>query len=193
MHRRIAELCSFIEGERAGVRAALAEMPPEWLERRPGPGEWTAAEVVDHLARVEQGVARIVERRVERALAEGLLSPETDEGSVLDRLAHADVAGDHRAVAPEIVRPAADTGAADALSALEGSRAALHAALTAADGYALGQIVQPHPVLGELDLYQWVLFVGLHERRHCRQLRAIARQLGTPPGASRPEGLDARD
>jgi hypothetical protein len=32
-------------------------------------------------------------------------------------------------------------------------------------------------VLGEIDLYQWILFVGQHEKRHLSQLEEIAEQL----------------
>ena len=36
---------------------------------------------------------------------------------------------------------------------------------------------QEHHVFGELDLYQWVLFAGFHERRHTEQLREVAAAL----------------
>jgi hypothetical protein len=42
---------------------------------------------------------------------------------------------------------------------------------------ALGDITVPHPVLGPLNLYQWVLFVGGHESRHAIQIREIAQAL----------------
>lgn len=46
----------------------------------------------------------------------------------------------------------------------------LRAALAEADGLALGTITHVHPVLGEIDLYQWILFVGQHEERHIGQI-----------------------
>lgn len=173
MHPRIAELVSFIDIERQGVEAALDAVPERWRQRRQSPGSWTAAEVVDHLARVEQGVARVVAHRTAKARAAGL-GAETSEESVLARLDHEAIGGAGRRTAPEIVRPTADADADEALTALRRSRAELRGVLAEADGLALGEIVHTHVALGELDLYQWVLFVGLHERRHTRQLRAIA-------------------
>lgn len=173
MHPRIAELVSFIDVEREGVEEALEAVPPQWRERRQSPEAWTAAEVIDHLARVESGVARVVARRSAKAREAGV-GAETSETSVLDRLDHDQISGTRKLMAPEIVRPAPGVGAVEAITALREAREALRASLEAADGLALGEIFQAHAALGELDLYQWVLFVGLHERRHARQLRAIA-------------------
>ncbi len=39
-----------------------------------------------------------------------------------------------------------------------------------ADGLSLGEIKHTHPVLGELDLYQWLIFLGQHESRHKKQI-----------------------
>ncbi|MHB1223108.1 MAG: DinB family protein [Gemmatimonadaceae bacterium] len=173
MHPRIAELVSFIEGERRGVESALAAVPEPWRQRRPSAGSWSAAEVVDHLARVEQGVARVVERRTAGALEAGL-GAETSVESVLGTLDHEKIAGPGKLTAPELVRPDPDVDAAGAVAALAESRMLLRSALLEADGLALGEVTQTDPLLGELNLYQWVLFVGLHERRHLRQLRALA-------------------
>ena len=93
---------------------------------------------------------------------------------MLGALDHEKIGGAGKLVAPEAVRPTPDAGADEATTALREARAALTASLLAADGLALGEIVHTHPALGDLDLYQWVLFVGLHDRRHARQIRAIA-------------------
>ncbi len=42
-----------------------------------------------------------------------------------------------------------------------------------ADGLALGNFSYPHPMFGPLDLYQWLVFVGLHESRHACQIREL--------------------
>jgi len=58
----------------------------------------------------------------------------------------------------------------EALEGLESSREALRAAAGAASGLSLGEIKHTHPILGELDLYQWLIFVGQHEGRHKKQI-----------------------
>jgi hypothetical protein len=69
------------------------------------------------------------------------------------------------------------------LAALAESRRELLSALDLADGLALGQISFPHPLIGPLDLYQWVLFVGQHEARHAAQIEEIAGTIGFKPVA----------
>jgi hypothetical protein len=38
----------------------------------------------------------------------------------------------------------------------------------------------PHPFMGDLDCYQWLLFVGLHCERHVRQLEEVKADAGFP-------------
>jgi hypothetical protein len=75
-------------------------------------------------------------------------------------------------------RPPAPGRPSRRASGSRASRAELHDAIRAADGLALGSIRQTHARLGELDLYQWILFVGEHEARHVQQAAEIAEQLG---------------
>jgi len=55
------------------------------------------------------------------------------------------------------------------------------AAMESGDGLALGEIRHTHPRFGELDLYQWCLFVAEHEKRHVTQLRGVVAQLAPAP------------
>jgi len=52
------------------------------------------------------------------------------------------------------------------------------------DGLALGEVIQPHLVLGPINIYQWLLFVGSHEARHTAQVREIAAQLNATNAAA---------
>ncbi|HEY0972284.1 MAG TPA: DinB family protein [Gemmatimonadales bacterium] len=174
MHPRLSELLSHLDSERDALERTVAEVPPDQRDRRPAPDTWSVAEVLDHLARVESGVARLVAKLTARAREAGL-EPETATTSVLGALDGRGIAEPTaKRDAPEIVRPRPDVTAVDAERELRGTRAALREALAAADGLALGEIRAAHAALGELDLYQWVLFVAQHERRHATQLRSIA-------------------
>jgi len=73
-------------------------------------------------------------------------------------------------VAPEVVRPAPGVHAADAEAGLRASRAALDQVLASASGFALGDVKARHVAFGEIDFYQWLLFIAEHEQRHLRQL-----------------------
>jgi hypothetical protein len=71
---------------------------------------------------------------------------------------------------PATVQPRANADPKEALEGLDTSRQSLRAAAIAADGLALGEIKHTHPLLGELDLYQWLIFLGQHEARHKKQI-----------------------
>ena len=51
----------------------------------------------------------------------------------------------------------------------------MRAAVATADGLALGNIKHNHPLLGELDLYEWLVFLGEHEARHKKQIERTLR------------------
>jgi hypothetical protein len=61
---------------------------------------------------------------------------------------------------------------------LEGTRTAFRDAVIQGDGLALGDISHPHPALGPLTLYEWIVFVGGHEIRHAEQIKEIGSELG---------------
>ena len=84
---------------------------------------------------------------------------------------------DRKLVAPELVSQTENPDRETAERMLAESRAALDAAIASGDGLALGSIRHTHLRFGELDLYQWLLFVAEHEKRHTIQLREVARQL----------------
>jgi hypothetical protein len=46
--------------------------------------------------------------------------------------------------------------------------------------YDLTHLKYPHPLLGELDMYQWILIAGGHEGRHIAQIGRIKAAAGFP-------------
>jgi uncharacterized damage-inducible protein DinB len=179
MHPRLEEVLSYLDSERAALADAVSLVPAELRDQPPGSDRWSVAQVLQHLAIIEKRIAMSVTKWVGDARAGGL-GPETETSSVLNSLDLALIADrSKRHDAPEQVRPAGDLDAASAWAALEKTRAALRAGVLPGDGLALSEVIQPHPVLGPINLYQWLLFVGAHEARHTGQVREIAAELST--------------
>jgi uncharacterized damage-inducible protein DinB len=177
MHPRLTELVDFVDTQRAALLAAASAIPPERWSERPAAGRWSVAEVFEHLHRVEHGCARVIAKRAVEARAAGHPA-ETACGSVLDALDGYRIADRSNPLqVPDRVAPTGGWTRGQALEALAGSRAELHDAVRSADGLALGSIRHQHPRLGEIDLYQWILFVGQHETRHRSQVTEVAEQL----------------
>ncbi len=135
-------------------------------------------ELLEHLYRVEHGCARVIGKAALEARAAGHPA-ETEESSVLGRLDFVGLRDRSRRIqVPERVAPTGSWAPEEALEKLAASRAELHDAIRTAEGMALGSIHQTHARLGELDLYNWILFIAEHEARHAQQAAEIAEQLG---------------
>lgn len=177
MHPRIEEVLNYLDIERTALREAVELVPPALRDQSPGTDRWSLAQVLQHLVMIEKRIGRGMTKWVADARTGGT-GPETETSSVMNTLPLQAIADRSQPrSAPEEFRPQADTDAGSAWAALERSREALRAAILAGDGLALGEVVQPHPVLGPINLYQWVLFVGSHEARHTAQVREIAAEL----------------
>ena len=173
MHPRLSEVAQYCEAQRGELLAAADTLPEAQWTVQPADGQWSVSDVLEHLHRVERGSARLIGKLAIEVRAAGH-PQELDASSVLDSLSFARLTDrSTRVEAPERVRPEGGWTRTAALSAIAGSRAELHQAFAAADGLALGSLRHPHPRLGEIDLYQWILFIGQHEARHAMQLTEI--------------------
>jgi DinB superfamily len=168
MNRRLAEISDFLDGRRAEVYAVTEGIPAERLERIPAGGGWTAAQVLEHLALAESKTSQYLAARLAKAIAAGL--PHEQEESPI--LAAADgIASVGLLNAPEAVIPAPVVTASTAMAGLRASHEEMRALLQSADGWALAAVQTRHPLFGPLNMYQSLLLIGHHDRRHLPQIR----------------------
>jgi hypothetical protein len=186
MHPRSEEVLNYLDQTRAELRAAVDSIPPSARSTRPAADQWSAAQILDHLAITQSRVAAGVSKWIAEAQANGL-APENSTTSVLNTIPVERILDRSQKVqAPEAIVPRADVDAETAWFEFEQARERLRAAFLSGDGLALEQVIQPHPVLGPINMYQWVMFNGSHEARHTLQIREIAGSLNsaavrTPP------------
>ena len=163
--------------ERRLLRERIASTPAELHARRPSPARWSIAEVVEHLARIEGGVTKMLRHfgatapgaDVPRPAAVARATPELGR-----RIRNRGT----RIEAPERVQPGGSLDLPAALAQLEAAREAMLDAFAAADRESLDVYTYPHPVFGPLTLRSWVSVTADHEARHSAQIEEIARQLG---------------
>jgi hypothetical protein len=145
--------------------------------RRPAPERWSVAEVVEHLALVEARIAGALAEPLARAAA-GEVGPELETTPVVPTL---DVTGlldrTRPLVASGASQPREGVDLEAAWAKLDEQREGVRRAVMAAEGRAIGEMKMPHPRIGEIDLYQWLVFLGAHESRHTAQVREIATAL----------------
>jgi hypothetical protein len=105
MHPRLAELVDYAAAQRTALLVAVSTVPEPLRDERIQAGTWSVAEVLEHLHRVESGIARLLVRTIERRRQAGI-PEEGDTGSLLNSLDAYDLTRrDGRLVAPDPVAP----------------------------------------------------------------------------------------
>ncbi|MDA1082456.1 MAG: DinB family protein [Gemmatimonadetes bacterium] len=174
-HPRLASVAAFLDEIRDGLAAVVTSSPAASLTTVPAGGGWSGAQIIQHLGKAEGSTAKFLEGAFAAAIAGGLVD-ETETTSVLGSLDRYRI--DDRTlrplVAPERVRPDSEPDLEASWTSLVAVRARTYRAFATVDGKALESVSAPHPLLGPLNGYEWLLFLGLHEQRHLGQLRALA-------------------
>jgi DinB superfamily len=168
MHPRLTELLSYIDDQAAELRATFQAVPADRIDRRPGEGRWSPAEVMHHVVIVERRLAPLFGRLVEQARSIG---PEHDDSPLLPVIRPQRFASrENRIKTSELFEPR-DTNAGTLLTDFDAVRGTLRDVIITGDGFALAEVSAPHPALGTLTAYEWIAFVGSHAARHAAQIR----------------------
>ena len=169
-----------LERQKVEILGRVKDWSTDGLAYRPAPEEWSATEVIDHLAKVEQGILAAVRR--------GMLTPQSVGAT--DRLrsfliyllfrtrarvrvprAAAEVLPDRRAELAAVV------------TRWDATRAELLALVNEVDAGALNAGVFRHPVSGWMTLPQVLRFFSVHMHHHEFQLQRIAARAEEQPRA----------
>lgn len=178
LHPRIRELIDYLVEHRRKLHEALASVPAELREVKPGEGAWSVAGVMEHVSLIEQRIAMLVGKHAEIARASGV-GPDPDTSSVVASYVNPAQVLDRtvKLVAPEVVQPTGQLDAATGTQALDQAHEALVSSLREANGVSLENSMQTHPVLGPLNIYHWIVATALHGDRHAAQIREIGESL----------------
>jgi hypothetical protein len=168
----LAAIRSTLAADRETLRVAVERIPSALRGQRPSPDRWSAAEILEHLA--------IVERRSTAALAARVAEAPSLDGPAVVRgtseLRQVVVDRSRAVVAPDFITPTGQVDADTAWAALQASRHELLQLTKVAEGRDLSAVSRAHPVLGQIDGYQWLSSIGAHEARHAAQIAEIAEQ-----------------
>jgi len=130
---------------------------------------WSAVDCIEHVTVVENNVIKTIERTL--AAPPPSEKPDTNgkDQVVLEKVPGREA----RVKGPDAVMPKGRwPDYAELLAQFESTRdRSLHfASATQAD---LRAFAFPHPILGPLDCYQWLLFLAAHCERHVRQIEEV--------------------
>jgi hypothetical protein len=170
--RRVQVLEQELAAVRREFEAALAAVPESQRHLAP-PGQWSPAQIVWHLAKVERGVARLLERKNAEIGPMATVPPGPSVHAVLrvlDKFPFSDRS--RKLTAPEGLGPPAEVDLINERGRWADGRVQLLAIAHEA-GPRLSLIRYDHPFFGPFDGWQWVLMIARHEQRHLLQLLEV--------------------
>ena len=171
-HPRLREIATYLDSVRAQLAALIEATPHAALTSVAPDGTWNGAQIVQHLGKVEGATAKMLEGVLSASIAAGI-PPDSGTSSLLHSLERLLPGGAalRPSLAPERMRPAAQVDLDASWASLVSVRERTYRAYATVDGRDLTTISVPHPLLGPLNAYEWLLFLGKHEERHIGQLQ----------------------
>ena len=166
----LAPVARLLEDSHADLQRALTGVEDEFCSRKPAAGGWSITEIIEHLIIVEKRVPRLLQAKLpEQELAPDTLNVQEKDAELVEWVS----SYTFKVNAPELVKP---TGRYKSCrQALEDFVAARQRTLTyvrSAPPYLRGRLL-PHPLLGLIDGYQWLLALAAHTQRHVKQIDEI--------------------
>ena len=179
--KKLQEVIDCISSERQALLDSTAGLSEAQLEFKPADGEWSISDVLHHLALTDEANFKLAANMLKQAQANSLPSDSTPEASVLRSLDGFKPKLTGKFQAPERVAPKSHLPAAESMSRLRDSRERMLAAVEQLGDYDLAALSYPHPLLGDLNGYQWLIIAGKHESRHTAQVARIKSDPKFPP------------
>jgi hypothetical protein len=175
------EIVDSIARDRLALLSTVRDLSPRQTDFRVEPGSWSIDDVLHHLALTEEASSKLMALFQKRVNEESPGPDPSPEGSALRSIdSLIEGTDEEKAPAPDRVTPRSKVETPQALARLEGARARILTSIEALCPLDGSKLTYPHPFFGELDLYQWLLIGGWHERRHTRQIERIKTSSGFP-------------
>jgi hypothetical protein len=144
---------------------------------KPSADAWSIAECAEHIVLSEDSLRDLVLKRVLTgpARTDRTAVPAVPDEKVLKMITDRTF----KAKAPEPLNPTRRFSAPqDAVQAFKASRERTREVAKTREG--LRDHTAPHPAVGELDGYQWLLYLSGHTMRHTAQIREVKASPGFP-------------
>jgi hypothetical protein len=165
-----------LDQTRKDFLASISGLSEAQWKYKPAPDRWSIAEVAEHIAISEETILGIVTDRVLKAppapAGEAKVTDEKVIQTVTDRSG--------KVQAPEMLKPVGKWASqAELTQAFEQRRTKTIDYVKTTQDDLRGH-AGPHPMLGSLDGYQWVLLLSAHSARHTAQIEEVKADPGYP-------------
>jgi len=167
----LSDIAENLNRAQSQLLSAADAVPVDQWKTRPAIDRWSAGELVAHLSAIERAILG----RADRLLQKPPKSvPFYKRFHVPMALVESRVI---RRKAPEALEPQIISEKEEMLAELRGVRERTLAFIEETRGRDLSRYNMAHPLLGNLNAYDWLQFIASHEIRHTKQMREIAASL----------------
>ena len=167
---RDAALKSLQDTHDAFLKSIAGLSEKQW-RFKPAPDRWSVAEVSEHIAVSESSIFGYVQKQIVTSAAtpEKRVEVKVTDQQILTMVPDRS----HKVQAPEFLKPTNRWATREELvKAFEDSRrATMDYVRTTNDD--LRDHFGPHPMLGTMDAYQWILLISAHSERHTKQIEEV--------------------
>jgi DinB superfamily len=150
---------------------SIAGLSDKQWKFKPAPDRWSIAEVSEHIAVSESMILGYVQKQIVTSTAtpEKRADVKVTDQQILTLVPDRS----HKAQAPEFLKPTNRWATReDLIKSFEDSRkATMDYVRTTNDD--LRDHFGPHPLLGPMDAYQWILLISAHSERHTKQIEEV--------------------
>lgn len=179
VYHSVAEILDMITDAHQRLYGCVAGVRAEQESFRPNTDSWTIANIAEHLGIVAGQFLRLTSKLLAQAEAMGALaSPDLRISPVT--LAPAATNPDEKFKAPESALPSGNVSVAESIEKVRQAHEALLALRPRLEATDVSQVSAPHPAFGPLNLYQWLVLIGVHQERHIGQIEAVKASPGFP-------------
>jgi uncharacterized damage-inducible protein DinB len=173
----ITEIYEANDKIREKLKNSITDLNDEQANFLPADESWTIANIVEHLALVEEGMIKICAKLLREAQIKGVKANGEAKISrnFLQKIAES---RNQKVEAPERVRPTGTKTVSESLAKMDENRQRLKEIRPLFETVECSDYKFPHPVFGDLTAHEWLVLLGGHEWRHIQQIKRLLEKIG---------------
>ena len=179
VYHSLGEIFEMVEQAQTRFAASVAGLSEEQERFQPSAEQWTIAELAEHISVVDDQFLRLTHKLLKQAEANGVpASPGLRINPV--SLTQVHERRHEKFKAPDSAVPRGGVRVAESLAKARQSLDSIFALRPRLEATDLSQVSYPHPAFGPLNLYEWLVLLGVHAARHQAQIEAVMASPGFP-------------
>jgi DinB family protein len=180
IYNNLEDVFDTLDATRKGTIELLSRLSPAQLRFASSADSWCIGEIAEHISLAQASVVK----GIKRVLTETESSADRGTTSVgpISVEKFVEQLKGQKFKSPERSTPRPDATMASSLERMRSTTEELQSLRPRIEATDLSNATFPHPALGPLNAYQWLVLMITHEERHVRQMEAVMSSAGFPAG-----------